>query len=166
MPLKSCRRRSVSRYVWAAPATILGLTVAAVALLWGARIARVDGVLEAGGGLLGRFMARCTDVEAFTLGHVVIGKDAATLARWRSHEHAHVAQYERWGPLMLPLYFASSALEHGRGRHVYCHNAFEREARIVARRGHASLLAWRRGAVTPAAPCNAPATFPGPVRCP
>ncbi len=123
------------RYLWAAPVSALGLVMACAAGLGGARWQRVNGVLEVCGGWLGRWMAKRTKVQAITVGHVVLGVDASTLSAWRAHEHAHVAQYERWGVLMVPLYLASSLHARMRGDNAYWHNAFEREARIVARRG-------------------------------
>jgi hypothetical protein len=106
-----------------------------VTLAGGGRARRVDGVIEASGGRFGRWMDQRTRVLAITVGHVVIGTDDDTLAVWRRHEHAHVAQYERWGVLMPALYAASSWRALRRGDSSYRANAFEREARIVARRG-------------------------------
>ena len=40
----------------------------------------------------------------------------------------HVRQYERWGPLMLPLYLLASGLAWCRGFDPYLDNPFEREA--------------------------------------
>ncbi len=131
-----CLRASAPmRYLWASPATALGGLALVVAWVGGGRVQVVRGVFEVAGGGLGRWMVSCTSVQAITLGHVVLGTDTQTLARWRTHEHAHVAQYERWGPLMLPLYMASSAALWCQGMPAYWCNRFEREARIVARRG-------------------------------
>ena len=63
-----------------------------------------------------------------TLGHVILGIDGATLDSARLHEQVHVRQYERWGPLFLPAYFASSLVQLLRGRRPYLDNHFEREA--------------------------------------
>ena len=65
---------------------------------------------------------------AITFGHVVIGVDHETLAHCRTHEHVHVRQYERWGPLFVPAYLLSSLIELLRGRRPYLDNRFEREA--------------------------------------
>jgi hypothetical protein len=127
--------RHVWRYVWPAPVSAAGLVLSAIALCGGARARRVHGVLEVGGGALGRWVDRHSTVQAMTLGHVVLGVNMQVLAAWRTHEHAHVAQYERWGPWMLVRYAATSWQAHRQGWDAYLHNALEREARIVARRG-------------------------------
>ena len=115
-------------YAWASPATAIGLCLATLARAGGASVRCVDGVLEIGGGSLGR-MARQSRFVAITLGHVVLGVDEPTLDACRAHERAHVRQYERWGPLFLPLYAASSLWEALRGRRIYFDNHFERQAR-------------------------------------
>jgi hypothetical protein len=123
------------RYVWAAPVSAAGLVLSAMACCSGARARRVQGVLEVSGGAVGRWVGRHSNVQAITLGHVVLGVDAQVLALWRTHEHAHVAQYERWGPWMLVRYAVTSWQARCQGWDAYWHNALEREARIVARRG-------------------------------
>jgi hypothetical protein len=120
-------------YVWASPATLIGLLILVVAAVSGGRARRVRGVLEVHGGLVRWLLTRLVPIaggaSAITLGHVVVGRDAECLARCRDHEHVHVRQYERWGPLMIPAYFASSLAAWVRGRHYYLDNAFERAAR-------------------------------------
>lgn len=119
------------RYLWASPASVVGLAGAAAAFACGARARRVDGVLEIGGGRLRKLLQRAPVVggfEAVTLGHVVIGLDEAALERSRAHERAHVAQYERWGVLFFAAYFVSSLAAFMRGRDPYHDNHFEREA--------------------------------------
>lgn len=116
------------RYAWASPATAFGLCLALAARAGGASIARVDGVLEVGGGAIGRHIER-SRFGAITFGHVVLGVDARTLAACRTHERAHVRQYERWGLLFFPLYAASSLWGALRGRKLYWDNHFERQAR-------------------------------------
>ena len=117
------------RYAWAAPATALGLVLGGMALLAGARVQRVQGVLEISGGAVRTFVeAWPWRFAAITFGHVVLGVDAATLEESRAHEHVHVRQYERWGPLFLPLYLGSSLVQWLRGRDAYRDNCFEREA--------------------------------------
>jgi hypothetical protein len=122
---------AVLRYVWASPATAIGLMLALVAWAGGARVRRAHGVLEVYGGRLGRCIA-CTPALRFcaiTFGHVVLGTDERTLERCRAHERVHVRQYERWGPLFFPLYLGSSLWQALRGRDAYFDNRFEREAR-------------------------------------
>jgi hypothetical protein len=120
------------RYVWAAPATAIGLALLLLAARNG-RIAIVDGVIEAHGPLLrralGGFALLPGGVAAVTLGHVVVGRDAEALEETRPHERVHVGQYERWGPLFLPAYAAASVWALARGGHAYFDNWFEREAR-------------------------------------
>jgi hypothetical protein len=119
----------VLRYAWAAPATALGLVLGGMALLVGARARRVHGVLEISGGAVRTFVeAWPWRFVAITFGHVVLGVDAATLEQSRAHERVHVRQYERWGPLFLPLYLGSSLVQWLRGRDAYRDNCFEREA--------------------------------------
>lgn len=122
------------RYVWACPATLLGLAVAAFALP-GGRLRVVDGVVEAHGPWLGWVLARCVPlrggVAALTLGHVVVGRDQYALDRTRAHERVHVRQYERWGGFFLPAYLLASLYATLRGGHYYFDNAFEREASVL-----------------------------------
>jgi len=119
------------RYAWAAPATLVGLACAAAALAAGASARRVEGALEVAGGGVRAFVMRLPEgcrFGAITLGHVIIGLDAAALERSRTHERVHVRQYERWGVLFFPLYAASSLWQLARGRDPYRDNRFEREA--------------------------------------
>lgn len=114
-------------YLWAAPNTLLGLAAGALMLAGGGRLHLVRGAAEFSGGLLGS-LARRQRFCALTLGHVILGTSARSLALARRHEHVHVRQYERWGPLFLPAYAASSAWQVLRGRRAYLDNAFERQA--------------------------------------
>lgn len=121
----------IIRYAWAAPASALGLLLASVAVCLGATCRVADGVVEVAGGRFSRvfpLLPRVFHFEAITFGHVVIGLDHSLLAHLRTHEHAHVRQYERWGLLLIPLYIGSSAVQKLRGRNPYLHNRFEREA--------------------------------------
>lgn len=115
-----------SRCFWTSPNTLLGLIAGVLVLSLGGRVQRVRGTLEFHGGLLVRAQNR---FSAITLGHVILGTDRNTLTRVREHELVHVRQYERWGPLFLPAYLASSAWQLARGRDAYLDNRFEREAR-------------------------------------
>lgn len=122
---------SAVRYAWVAPASLVGLAVAAPALLAGARPRVVAGAVEVCGGRLGRWIGRLPEglrFGAMTLGHVIVGVDRAALERARVHEHVHVRQYERWGVLFFPLYLASSLWQWACGRDPYWDNRFEREA--------------------------------------
>lgn len=130
-------RRSVLKYLWASPATAVGLVAALAARASGARAAFADGVLEVAGGGIGRAIGclpRALQFDAITLGHVVIATDKRTLAECRVHERVHVRQYERWGVLLFPLYVLSSVTQLLRGRDPYRHNYFERQAFLEERR--------------------------------
>jgi hypothetical protein len=123
------------RYGWAAPYSALGLLLGLLAVVCGAHMRIRAGVLEFGGGALGRLASRLPAplrFSAITLGHVILGIDARTLRIVRSHEQVHVRQYERWGPLFGPAYLLSSLLQVLRGRRPYRDNHFERQARARA----------------------------------
>ncbi|HEX8522877.1 MAG TPA: hypothetical protein VF669_11510 [Tepidisphaeraceae bacterium] len=119
-------------YIWASPASLIGLGAAALALTSGGTAHVVDGVLEVEGGLVRWILKRCTPLRggasAMTLGHVVIARDRKLLEMTRIHERVHVRQCERWGPLFIPAYFAASGLAWWRGQRPYYDNHFEREA--------------------------------------
>lgn len=132
------------RYLWALPATTVGLLVAGLVLPMGATIRVVDGVVEVAGGRLPRLAARlpssCRFV-AITFGHVIIGADHGILCDIRSHERVHVRQYERWGVVFFPLYLGSSLVQLMLGRHPYLDNRFERAARFESAHGDGGLSA-------------------------
>jgi hypothetical protein len=119
-------------YVWASPATIIGLLVALLVKLQGGSVNVVRGVIEVHGGFLTKLLSDrlpwLGSSMAMTLGHVVLSTDADCLECTRRHERVHVRQYERWGPFFLPAYFLSSLVALLRGRHPYFDNMFEREA--------------------------------------
>jgi hypothetical protein len=126
------------RYLWAAPCTLVGVLLGSVAWLLRARWRVVQGVLEVS--LLNRPPGPARPrrdtlpFRAITLGHVVIGVDAAELRRWRAHEHVHVRQYERWGLLFFVAYPLASLWQLLRGRRPYWDNPFEVQARQCAER--------------------------------
>ncbi|WOP16176.1 signal peptide prediction [Ottowia sp. SB7-C50] len=127
------------RYFWPLPWTLVGLLAAVLAAAAGARWQWRHGALEVHGGLAARGCARLPPAcrfEAITLGHVILGLDACCLDQARAHEHVHVRQYERWGPLFVPAYLASSAWQWCRGAPPYRANRFEREAYRLAPMGH------------------------------
>lgn len=125
------RLGALLRYVWAAPASTLGLIVALTARVAGARLRVVEGVLEAAGpcisAAVGR-LPRAMRFNAITFGHVIIGLDDEALAVCRAHEHVHVRQYERWGILFFALYLGASLVALLRRRNPYWDNYFERQA--------------------------------------
>ncbi len=119
-------------YLWAFPGTALGLALVPLAWMTGGRARLVQGVIEVHGGvvtfLLRRGLPGLAKPSAMTLGHVILGRDPDCLDFSRAHEHVHVRQYERWGPLFLPLYLLASLVLLCRGRDPYLDNPFEREA--------------------------------------
>jgi hypothetical protein len=117
--------------LWALPWTLLGLLAGGLAVVSGGGVQRVGRVLEFHGGWLAHILGWAPIVggaSAMTLGHCVIARTQADLVRCRRHELVHVAQYERWGPLFVPAYFACSAWMWLRGRDSYLDNPFEVEA--------------------------------------
>jgi hypothetical protein len=122
-------------YLWASPATLLGLLLAACAYSGSTRYRRHDGVLEVCGPRCARWLALpwygSGQFAAITLGHVVLARDDIALGRCRAHERVHVAQYERWGVLLLPAYLIASAIAKLRGGDVYYDNYFEVQARAT-----------------------------------
>ena len=117
--------------LWAAPWTMLGLSIGAIALATGGGCQRVGRVLEFHGGLLRWLLLRVPisgGAAAMTLGHVVIARTKECLDCSREHELVHVSQYERWGPLFVPVYLGCSAWLWLRGYDAYLDNPFEEEA--------------------------------------
>lgn len=120
------------RYVWASPATLVGLLPVPVALMQGGKARVVDGVLEVHGGIITTMLRRglpwIGPGAAMTLGHVVWGCDECCLELTRAHERIHVHQYERWGPIFIPAYLLCSLIAWCRGLNPYLDNPFERQA--------------------------------------
>jgi hypothetical protein len=123
------------RYIWALPATAIGLCFAMPALLTGAQMRRIDGIFEVHGGFLTQLLKNGTPwlkaISAITLGHVVLAQNHECLARCRSHERVHVRQYEIWGPLFIPAYLIYSLIAALRGLDPYQDNPFEKEAFVL-----------------------------------
>ena len=122
-------------YLWAGPNTLLGLAFVLPAVFTGGRVRVERGAVEIHGGFARWFLVRLLPrvapvgpAAALTLGHVILGQDRDCLDVSRDHEHVHVRQYERWGPLFLPAYFAGSFRAWRRGLDPYRDNPFEREA--------------------------------------
>lgn len=123
------------RYLWALPATLLGVLVVVLARSSGGSVQTVDGVLESAGGWPARILRRgfpfSGAVAAMTLGHVVVGVSLDALTATRAHERVHVRQFERWGMLLLVLYPLAGLLALLRGGNPYRDNIFEQEARAA-----------------------------------
>jgi hypothetical protein len=112
----------ILRYMWAFPVTAIGLLFALAVRGSGGSVRLRDGVVEASGGWA-RHLVRSG--AAMTLGHVILARDAECMDRSRVHELVHVRQYERWGPLLLPVYWLVSAWLRCRGYDPYLDHPFE-----------------------------------------
>ena len=115
-------------YLWAFPVTIIGLLLALLASASGGSMRLRSGVVEAYGGAV-RSLLRGDRFHsggaAMTFGHVILARDAECLMRSRSHELTHVRQFERWGPLLFPVYWLVAAWLRCRGRDPYLDHPFE-----------------------------------------
>lgn len=123
------------RYLWALPTTCVGLLFLVPTLISGGHSQQVAGVLEIYGGFTTWYLKKAPlagGASALTLGHVVLGRDPATLERTRVHERVHVRQVERWGPLFIPAYLTCSLWLWLRRRDWYLENPFEVEAYAVS----------------------------------
>ena len=115
--------------VWASPTSVIALAVALLGVPFGTKFQMRQGAIEAHGGLISKLLAATpVSAAAMTLGHVIWGRCPASLDLCRDHEHVHVRQYERWGPLFVPMYLTFSATMWLRGKHPYYDNPFEKEA--------------------------------------
>jgi hypothetical protein len=117
-------------YLWASPASLLGIGIGLLGMLTGGGWQLRRGVLEFYGGCIHWAFVRFPGVKpaAMTLGHTVLGRSIEALDRTRNHEHVHVGQYERWGPFFLPAYMGCSLVLWLRGFDPYLDNPFEVEA--------------------------------------
>lgn len=126
------RAGTALRLLWAAPCSLIGLVLAVPLLLGGGRARRVGPAIEVAlrdGELPENSPLRRFPLAAITFGHVILGASGAQLERVRGHEHVHVRQYERLGPLMLLAYPLASLVALLRGRRGYHDNWFEVQAR-------------------------------------
>lgn len=120
------------RYIWSFPTTVFGLLFIPLALISKGNLKIVAGVLEIHGGLVAAFLRKGVPLPcgaaALTLGHIVLGRDPASLDATRRHERVHVRQCELWGPVFLPAYCAASLWALLQGKDPYRDNYFERRA--------------------------------------
>ncbi|MBB01574.1 hypothetical protein GYB59_04040 [bacterium] len=116
-------------WLWVSPWTTVGLLIGAGSCVTGGRCQRRGHTLEFHGGLAD-WLLRLTPVGAIaiTVGHVILGRTSAALDIARTHELVHVKQYERWGPLFVPIYFLLSAVVWFQGKDAYRDNPFEQAA--------------------------------------
>jgi hypothetical protein len=116
-------------YVWASPNTVLGLLLGLLSFQVPRRahgLVVFDGPPRGFTWALGRFRR-----SAITFGHVVLsGRPLA--GSLLAHELHHVWQYQRLGPLYIPLYLVVWAVT-GYRRHP-----FEMAARLAEREGSPS----------------------------
>jgi hypothetical protein len=132
--------------LWALPVSLCALPLLPLALGWPlphrlrSRWAVCDGALEVTSPALAWFLrgpwfraiTGGSGFAAATIGHVIVARDAQCLRDCRVHEHAHVRQCERWGPLfpfayvLAGLYVAVKKQSFGA---YYGDNPFEIEAR-------------------------------------
>jgi hypothetical protein len=118
----------ILRYLWALPVTALGLPLAGLAVVTGGSLRWRDGVVEACGGVVGRLLRGSRlhrGGAAVTLGHVILARDPASLDQSRPHEMYHVRQFERLGPLLLPMYWAIGLCLWWRGYDPYLDHPLE-----------------------------------------
>ena len=119
---------SLLRHLWAFPVTLVGLSFALMTALTGGSVQCRDGVVEAYGGFAGWFLKGGwlrKGGAAMTLGHVILARDASCLDRSRSHELAHVRQFERWGVFLLPAYWSVMLWLWYRGHDPYLDHPLE-----------------------------------------
>jgi len=130
------RARQFWRYCWVAPISVWFLPLAWLAKWTGGGYAVHTGVLEIWGGKVGRRLERGIPllgaVDAFTLGHLVVGVSPEHLELSRVHERTHVAQFERWGALFPVMYAAAGLWTKACGKDGYWDNPYEIEARANA----------------------------------
>ena len=123
------------RVLWTAPNTLLGVAVGVVGMPVGTRAQWRRGCMEFYGGLVEWLLRKVPpggSSSAMTLGHTILGQTRSTLDVVRDHEHVHVRQYERWGPLFIPLYLTASVILWLQRKDPYLDNPFEVEAYSIA----------------------------------
>lgn len=107
---------------------MVGLCLALLSTFTGGSVRLRYGLVEATGGFVG-WMLRGNRLwsggAAMTLGHVILARDRECLERSRNHELAHVRQFERWGPLLLPMYWLIATCLWLRGYHPYLDHPLE-----------------------------------------
>ena len=123
------------KIIWVSPNTLLGLSLGLLGIPFGSRLQVRKGCLEFYGGLVTWVLSQIPpgrSTSAMTLGHVILGRSAEELSLCRAHEQVHVAQYEQWGPLFIPVYLGWSLVRWLQSRDAYLDNPFEVEAYRIA----------------------------------
>ena len=117
--------------IWASPYTLIGLLIGSIGLLFGSRVQVKGRAIEFYDGGVKWFIHQIPYGQykfAFTLGHVILGQTEASVEMTRNHEAVYIAQYERLGPLLIPVYYLASVYVWLVGKRFYRDNPFEREA--------------------------------------
>jgi hypothetical protein len=125
--------------VWALPVSLFALPLLPLAI-YRAKWRVCDGVLEVTSPALSWFLhgpwfralSGGSGFAAATIGHVIVARDARCMDACRTHEHAHVRQVERWGPLFPFAYVVAGlwiAFKKRDWNAYYQDNPFEVEAR-------------------------------------
>ena len=116
--------------LWTSPNSLIGLLCGTVGLLTGGKVQVRRGCIEFYGGIVEKCLERL-NVVGMTLGHTILGQTKNGLRIVRNHEHVHVRQYEKWGPLFLPAYLGASGWLWCQGKDHYRLNPFEIEAYAI-----------------------------------
>ena len=122
------------RILWPLPVTLIGLTLAVFIRGTNGCMQKHGIALEAFGGTASTIlwlMNPWATIQAITLGHIIIARDAATAEQLRAHEQVHVRQYERWGFIFPIAYLAASVIAALKGGDAYRNNVFEVEASAI-----------------------------------
>lgn len=125
----------ITKIIWAAPGSAVGLFFGAWIVLFGGRARRGPGIIEVTWREDRESCGRLADslhYRAITFGHVVLAVTGEELQRMRAHELVHVRQYEHWGPVFLVAYPLSGVWQWLRGRRAYKDNYFEVQARSLS----------------------------------
>lgn len=124
-------KMKVLQTLWTLPNSLLGIGVGFLGILTGGDVQVRFGCIEFHGGAVTWALKRMpvgAGALAMTLGHTILGQNQRALEIAREHEHVHVRQFERWGPLFIPAYLTASAWLWINRRDCYRENPFEIEA--------------------------------------
>ena len=119
------------RWCFPAPISLIGFVFASFIRASGGQIEKHGIAWEASDGAASRLLwlfNPWANINAITLGHVILARDPLTAAHLRAHEQVHVRQYERWGFIFPLAYVMASVLAFARGADAYRDNVFEIEA--------------------------------------
>lgn len=118
----------IGGYLWAMPVTAMGVLLAIAAVLTGGTMRVRGGVIKCFGGCT-RWLLRGSPIHrggaALTLGHVILARDVDCLVHSRLHELHHVRQFEKWEPLLIPVFWAIALWLRCRGLDPYLDHPLE-----------------------------------------